>query len=127
MLVNGTLFTSHVEAWESLWNEGRIDLAGNDSIALTTYAGLYYLLSSLPLENSQSWPFIGLSPEGLAHGGKSEVRCVYVCLLSFFISYFSVSRIYFFLLQLSIYVKDFRSVTNLPRCTIRFQTPLSWK
>ncbi|KAK7507084.1 hypothetical protein BaRGS_00001935 [Batillaria attramentaria] len=64
----GTLFSSHVAGWNLVWRRGSIQLTGNTSMALTTNVALYYLLSSLPLTNDITWPFVGLSPGGLAHG-----------------------------------------------------------
>ncbi|KAL8559375.1 hypothetical protein ACOMHN_045095 [Nucella lapillus] len=68
--LKGTLFTSHVNAWEGLWRQGRIEMTGNDSLALATNAAMYYLLSALPLQAEDAdWPFVGMAPGGLAHGG----------------------------------------------------------
>ncbi|KAK6180853.1 hypothetical protein SNE40_008830 [Patella caerulea] len=69
LMVNRTLLSTHVDAWMDVWNKGRIDVEGNDDLARTNYASLYYLLSSLPLQRDQhNWPFWGLAPCGLAHG-----------------------------------------------------------
>ncbi|XP_076464028.1 protein-glucosylgalactosylhydroxylysine glucosidase-like [Babylonia areolata] len=69
---NGTLFSSHVNAWETLWQQGRIEMTGNDSLALATNAAMYYLLSALPLKADADWPFVGMAPGGLAHGSKDR-------------------------------------------------------
>lgn len=71
-----TLFSSHVSTWNDLWNKGRIDLEGNTTLALITYASFYYLLSSLPLQQDANWQFCGLAPGGLAHGGSNKVNLV---------------------------------------------------
>ena len=72
-LKNGTLFSSHVSEWEALWQRGYIEMYGNDSMALETNAALYYLFSSLPLKADPVWPFVGMSPGGLAHGDGDKV------------------------------------------------------
>ncbi|CAG5116720.1 unnamed protein product [Candidula unifasciata] len=69
----GTLLSSHVNEWNKLWSSGRIDVEGDANIAKLNYASLYYILSSLPSNGSRKdWPFIGLSPCGLAHGRKDQ-------------------------------------------------------
>ncbi|XP_059156328.1 protein-glucosylgalactosylhydroxylysine glucosidase-like isoform X2 [Physella acuta] len=65
----GTLLANHVSEWTKVWTNGRIDTKGDVSVARLNYASLYYILSSLPFNGSRpDWPFIGLSPGGLAHG-----------------------------------------------------------
>ncbi|KAK7506974.1 hypothetical protein BaRGS_00001825 [Batillaria attramentaria] len=71
-MANGTLYSSHVAAWDSVWQNGRIDLTGNTTMALSTYATLYYLLSSVPLKPDSQWPFVGMAPGGLAHGAAGK-------------------------------------------------------
>lgn len=75
--MNGSLETSHVNAWFKSWKEGRIDITGNISLARTTYASYYYILSSvLPPDPEilvKPWPFVGLSPGDLAHGALGRV------------------------------------------------------
>ncbi|KAK7104585.1 protein-glucosylgalactosylhydroxylysine glucosidase-like [Littorina saxatilis] len=71
-LKEGTLFSSHIALWESLWEQGRLDLMGNVSMAISTNAALYYLYSALPLKPDVTWPFVGMSPGGLAHGGAGK-------------------------------------------------------
>ncbi|KAH9490328.1 hypothetical protein Btru_034976 [Bulinus truncatus] len=69
--LDGTLLSGHVEEWNKIWQRGRIDVTGNVSIARLNYACLYYLLTSLPFtSNRDDWPFVGLSPGGLAHGSQ---------------------------------------------------------
>ena len=68
------LFSSHVDAWTRLWKRGRIDLTGNLTLSKITYASMYYLLSSIPVQEDKTWPFVGMAPGGLAHGGGDEVR-----------------------------------------------------
>ena len=58
--------SQHIQAWQELWDTGRIDVAGDEELATLTYSSLYYILSSLPL--SENPDFIGLSPGDLAHG-----------------------------------------------------------
>ena len=73
-LRQGTLFSSHADEWEALWQRGRVDVTGNITMALTTNAALYYLLTALPLQADSTWPFVGMAPGGLAHGDGSKVR-----------------------------------------------------
>ncbi|KAJ8316694.1 hypothetical protein KUTeg_005753, partial [Tegillarca granosa] len=72
VFMNGSLETSHTNAWIKSWEEGRIDLTGNIPLARVTYASYYYILSSvLPPDPDilvKPWPFVGLSPGDLAHG-----------------------------------------------------------
>jgi len=58
------LLESHVQAWREIWNDGRIEVEGNLTLAQTISGSLYYTLSSL----RPSWIF-GLSPGGLATDG----------------------------------------------------------
>lgn len=58
------LFASHVQAWKELWDDGRIEVEGNLTLAQAISGSLYYTLSSL----RPSWVF-GLSPGGLATDG----------------------------------------------------------
>ncbi|BFZ07038.1 hypothetical protein BsWGS_10077 [Bradybaena similaris] len=68
---NNSLLTSHVQQWNSMWQRASIDVEGDLHISRINYASLYYILSSLPWAPSRSdWPFIGLSPGGLAHGAE---------------------------------------------------------
>jgi hypothetical protein len=89
-LAEGTLFSSHVALWDQLWASGRIEMLGNVSMALSTNAALYYLTSALPLQSDKKWPFFGMAPGGLAHGGKGKVGInvidlIFVIVLLFFI------------------------------------------
>ena len=61
----------HAEAWLRRWQEGRIDVAGNLPLARAIYGSYYYLLINIPWEQDPDWPFVGLSPCGLAWGGRS--------------------------------------------------------
>ena len=72
---SGSLLSSHVQEWRSVWSRGRIDVKGDISIARLAYSSLYYILSSLPFQADpvSEWPFFGLSPGGLAHGEKDKV------------------------------------------------------
>ncbi|XP_071079962.1 protein-glucosylgalactosylhydroxylysine glucosidase-like [Haliotis cracherodii] len=72
LMSNGTLYSSHVAAWGDLWEKGRVDVEGNLTLARINYACLYYLTSSLPLKEDAAWPFVGLSPGGLAHGARGK-------------------------------------------------------
>ncbi|KAL4238539.1 Protein-glucosylgalactosylhydroxylysine glucosidase [Mactra antiquata] len=69
MIKNDTLESTHVKAWNNLWNSGKIDIYGNKSLASLTYSSLYYIYSALPTTEELTWPFVGLSPSDLAHNG----------------------------------------------------------
>ena len=47
---------------------------GNTGLALETTASLYYLYTAVPLKSDVIWPFVGMSPGGLAHGKSNTVR-----------------------------------------------------
>ncbi|XP_048752483.2 protein-glucosylgalactosylhydroxylysine glucosidase-like isoform X2 [Ostrea edulis] len=70
MFFSQTLESNHVNTWADLWRNGRIDITGNKTLATLAYSSLYYILSSLPLEESHD--FVGLSPGDLAHGSGFE-------------------------------------------------------
>ncbi|XP_012946131.1 protein-glucosylgalactosylhydroxylysine glucosidase [Aplysia californica] len=65
---SGNLLSTHVQEWSDVWNRGRVDVEGDVSVARLNYGAFYYIFSSLPFYDDKSWPFIGLSPGGLAHG-----------------------------------------------------------
>ena len=70
-MIPGALYDSHVQAWQEVWEDGRIEVEGNLAVAKLMYGCLYYILSSLPVvQGSHSPPgqFYGLSPGGLAYG-----------------------------------------------------------
>ncbi len=64
---NNKLHDDHVDAWLSLWSEGRIDIHGCVPIARAVYASFYYILSSVPI-SAKLPSFVGLSPSGLPFG-----------------------------------------------------------
>ncbi|XP_067682724.1 protein-glucosylgalactosylhydroxylysine glucosidase-like [Haliotis asinina] len=64
-----SLLNTHVEAWRKVWEEGSLEVNGNPDVARTLNAGLYYILSSIPLSHDPLNPFMGLSPGGLSRGG----------------------------------------------------------
>ncbi|ESP00136.1 hypothetical protein LOTGIDRAFT_141357, partial [Lottia gigantea] len=73
LFTNGSIYSSHVKAWEELWNNGRIDVEGNRNLSTSIYSSLYYLLSSVPSHPDQyNWPFMGMAPGGLAHGTMGD-------------------------------------------------------
>ncbi|XP_074086767.1 protein-glucosylgalactosylhydroxylysine glucosidase [Macrotis lagotis] len=67
----GVLYSSHVEAWRSLWETWALDLAGSFPLRQALRGCLYYLLSALPNQGA-SEPFHGLSPGGLSNGCQGE-------------------------------------------------------
>jgi trehalose/maltose hydrolase-like predicted phosphorylase len=65
------LFNLHQAAWQSIWNDGEIQVDGNLELSKIIYGCLYYLSSSLPMIETTNIPsrqFYGLSPGGLAYG-----------------------------------------------------------
>ena len=70
---SGTLEQTHVDGWREVWDSGRIDIEGNTTLASSVYSALYYILSAMPTVEETSWPFIGLSPEDLAHGNIEHI------------------------------------------------------
>jgi trehalose/maltose hydrolase-like predicted phosphorylase len=73
LLQLGNLRTEHTKQWIATWNNGSIEVEGNSTIARAVIGSQYYIFSSLPSTEDTSWPFIGLSPSGLAWG-DSEVK-----------------------------------------------------
>ena len=85
------LYADHVKSWSELWQRGRIDVEGNRTIARAVYGSLYYILSSIPLQEKPNDMFVGLSPGGLPFGGDlsdvsmeslpsvlSQIRLIYI-------------------------------------------------
>jgi len=64
----GQLQKQHTDAWMALWHRGVIEVDGNIQLARTLSASQYYIFSSVPDTDDIQWPFIGLSPSGLAWG-----------------------------------------------------------
>ncbi|XP_067687127.1 protein-glucosylgalactosylhydroxylysine glucosidase-like [Haliotis asinina] len=66
------LLNSHLSAWADKWNQGRVDVSGNDVLSRLIHSSLYYILSSLPSTdpNQPNEQFYGLSPGGLANGAN---------------------------------------------------------
>ena len=56
-----------------MWDSGCIDVEGNTTLASSVYSALYYILSAMPTVEELTWPFIGLSPEDLAHGNIPDI------------------------------------------------------
>lgn len=75
MASQDTLFPSHVTTWHALWDDGRVDIYGNQYLASLTYSALYYILSAMPLQEDLVWPFVGLSPADLAHNVRHLAKC----------------------------------------------------
>jgi len=69
----------HTDAWTSLWQRGKIEVDGSPQLAHALSASQYYILSSIPDADDPHWPFIGLSPSGLAWGDEEVMNKV--CLL----------------------------------------------
>ncbi|XP_052777171.1 protein-glucosylgalactosylhydroxylysine glucosidase-like [Mya arenaria] len=63
------LKASHIKAWNDLWDEGRVDINGDESLALDIAAAQYNILCSLPSHDDPITPFYGLGPGGLSRGG----------------------------------------------------------
>jgi len=78
------LLESHNAAWRRVWRHGSLLINGNDDLAQTVIASMFYLYSSLPLQlkevgheghegHTQAGngvpTFCGLSPGGLSYGG----------------------------------------------------------
>lgn len=73
---SGQLRTLHTDAWSSLWRRGRIDTDGDLRLARAVSASQYYILSSVPDTDDPHWPFIGLSPSGLAWGDEQVMNLI---------------------------------------------------
>jgi len=63
----------HVDAWTSLWRRGTMEVDSDLHLARAVSASQYYILSSVPDVDDPRWPFIGLSPSGLAWGDDQVI------------------------------------------------------
>ena len=87
---NDELYAEHVRTWGTVWSAGRVDVVGNLPLGQAIYGAYYYILSSMPLSEDPTSPFIGLSPSGLPFGDLGMVGnlfCVFVCPLPFSLKY----------------------------------------
>ena len=64
----------HVDAWSSLWRRGMIEVDGDLQLARAVSASQYYILCSVPDIDDLHWPFVGLSPSGLAWGDEKVIK-----------------------------------------------------
>lgn len=71
---NDELYAEHIRSWASVWAAGRIDVVGNIVLAQYIYGAFYYIISSMPLSEDATSPFIGLSPSGLPFGEFKKVN-----------------------------------------------------
>eukprot|EP01084_Bolivina_argentea_P250517 419754_1 len=53
--------SSHINQWENIWQNGRIDIIGNDTVSASVYSSLYYIINSI----RSDWAY-GLSPGSLS-------------------------------------------------------------
>ncbi|XP_036619600.1 protein-glucosylgalactosylhydroxylysine glucosidase isoform X4 [Trichosurus vulpecula] len=67
----GALYSSHADAWGTLWEACALDLVGSFRLRQALRGCLYYTLSALPHEGTAE-PFHGLSPGGLSNGRQGE-------------------------------------------------------
>ncbi|XP_020835847.1 protein-glucosylgalactosylhydroxylysine glucosidase isoform X4 [Phascolarctos cinereus] len=67
----GALYSSHADAWGSLWEACALDLVGSFPLQQALRGCLYYTLSALPHLGTPE-PFHGLSPGGLSNGCHGE-------------------------------------------------------
>uniref|UniRef100_A0A182NT82 Protein-glucosylgalactosylhydroxylysine glucosidase n=1 Tax=Anopheles dirus TaxID=7168 RepID=A0A182NT82_9DIPT len=66
------LLRAHTSPWRSFWERTDILMTGSEPLQRTVRASIFYLVSSLPFEESftrSPGPFWGLSPTGLGRGG----------------------------------------------------------
>jgi len=66
----------HTDAWTSLWSRGKIEVISDLQLARIVSASQYYILSSVPDADDPLWPFVGLSPCGLAWGDEEVMNCI---------------------------------------------------
>ncbi|XP_068964072.1 protein-glucosylgalactosylhydroxylysine glucosidase isoform X3 [Petaurus breviceps papuanus] len=67
----GALYSSHSDAWGTLWEACALDLVGSFPFRQALRGCLYYTLSALPQDGTLE-PFHGLSPGGLSNGRQGE-------------------------------------------------------
>jgi len=71
---SGKLRKLHTDAWTSLWHRGNIEVDSDLQLARAVSASQYYIFSSIPDVDDLRWPFVGLSPCGLAWGDKEVMN-----------------------------------------------------
>lgn len=64
------LYEWHIRSWLDVWQQGRIDVEGNLTVARALAGSLYSIFISLPHKEDPLQPFIGLSPCGLSWGDE---------------------------------------------------------
>ncbi|ETO15584.1 hypothetical protein RFI_21780 [Reticulomyxa filosa] len=97
----GSLLDSHIQQWELIWQNGRIDMdyLNDDTkiaqVAKNTYSSLYYIYSSI----RSDWTF-GLSPGGLAsdayNGHMFWDQGFHICTYIYIYIYFVVVYTYMY-------------------------------
>jgi hypothetical protein len=73
LIREGQLLKKHCSAWADVWAAGHVALEGDLDQMRTSNAAFFYLMSSLPMVDDPTWPYIGISPTGLP-GGETDVR-----------------------------------------------------
>ncbi|XP_006893396.1 PREDICTED: acid trehalase-like protein 1 [Elephantulus edwardii] len=68
----GVLYTTHAQAWASLWAGCCLDVAGPLRLRQALRGALYYLLSALPQPGVPGFICHGLSPGGLSNGSRDQ-------------------------------------------------------
>ncbi|XP_068800617.1 protein-glucosylgalactosylhydroxylysine glucosidase isoform X4 [Struthio camelus] len=71
-IATGTLYSSHTQAWATLWRGCCIELDGPLPLQQALYGCLYYLLSAIPPLGNPDFLFHGISPGGLSNGSQGE-------------------------------------------------------
>ncbi|XP_068539805.1 protein-glucosylgalactosylhydroxylysine glucosidase isoform X3 [Anas acuta] len=72
LIASGSLHSSHIHAWDALWQGCCIDLDGPLPLRQALYGCLYYLLSAIPPRDNPGFLFHGISPGGLSNGTQGE-------------------------------------------------------
>uniref|UniRef100_A0A8B9QUH3 Protein-glucosylgalactosylhydroxylysine glucosidase n=1 Tax=Anas platyrhynchos TaxID=8839 RepID=A0A8B9QUH3_ANAPL len=72
LIASGSLHSSHIHAWDALWQGCCIDLDGPLPLRQALYGCLYYLLSAIPPRDNPGFIFHGISPGGLSNGTQGE-------------------------------------------------------
>nr|XP_012964498.2 protein-glucosylgalactosylhydroxylysine glucosidase isoform X2 [Anas platyrhynchos] len=72
LIASGSLHSSHIRAWDALWQGCCIDLDGPLPLRQALYGCLYYLLSAIPPQDNPGFLFHGISPGGLSNGTQGE-------------------------------------------------------
>ncbi|XP_061630614.1 protein-glucosylgalactosylhydroxylysine glucosidase isoform X2 [Phyllopteryx taeniolatus] len=72
LMATGGLRPSHEKAWEELWLQSKVEVAGSERLLKAVIGCMFYLLSAFPSIHDTSGFFGGVSPGGLSNGSEAQ-------------------------------------------------------